>query len=96
VNWFEKHLHLTVLAAIIALFLIGMGILAFDTAWLIGIVVAFDLLFLVLLGWVLRQKGQTLWFLVALVFLWWVIFLIPNKNTVKPVIEYNYDDEPPA
>jgi len=53
-------------------------------------------LFLGLAVWVLRKKRQSLWFLFAIVVLWWVIFLLPNKNVVKPVVEYDYDDGPPA
>ena len=55
-----------------------------------------EILSLALSAWVLRRKGQTLWFLVALLLFWWLIFLIPNKNAVKPVIEYEYDDTPKA
>lgn len=93
-NWFQKHLHLTVLVAIIVWSLILLLLYAINTAFLIAMYIVGGVLFLALLGWVLQRKGQSLWFLIALLFLWWVIFLIPNKNEVKKTIEYSYDDEP--
>lgn len=93
-NWFQKHLNLTVLFAIIVWSLILLLLFVINAAFLIAMYIVGGLLFLALLAWVLRQKGQSLWFMVALLFLWWIIFLIPNKNEVKQTIQYEYDDEP--
>ena len=94
-NWFEKHLNLTALLYVIVWFAVGAPFVNHEVALAVVGIVG-EVLFLVLSAWVLRKKGQTRWFLVALVFFWWLIFLIPNKNTVRPVIEYEYDDEPKA
>ena len=94
-NWFEKHLHLTILLYIIVWFAVEIPFFGNEAA-LLGVGVIGGLLFLGLAAWVLRKKGQSLWFLFAVLVLWWVIFLFPNKNVVKPVVEYDYDDEPPA
>jgi len=93
-NWFQKHLHLSVLAAIVVWSLILLLFYAINAALLVGVYIVGGVLFLGILGWVLQRKGQTLWFLIALLFLWWIIFLIPNKNEVKETIQYEYDDQP--
>ena len=94
-NWFEKHLHLAILFFLIVWFALVAAFVNNELGLAVVGIVG-EILSLALSAWVLRRKGQTLWFLVALLLFWWLIFLIPNKNAVKPVIEYEYDDTPKA
>ena len=92
-DWFKKHLNLTALFFIIVWFAVTLAFVNHEAA-LLGVGLVGGILYLVLCGWILRRKGQSQWFLVAVFFLWWIIFLFPNKNTVKETIEYEYTDEP--
>jgi hypothetical protein len=91
-NWFEKHLHLMALFFLVAWVSIGMAFVNHEAALAI-VGITGELLFLALSAWILRRKGQSLWFLLAVLFLMWLIFLIPNKNSVRKTIEYEYPDE---
>jgi len=94
-NWFEKHLNLTALFFVIVWFAVGMAFVNHEIALAI-VGITGEVLFLLLSAWILKRKDQSRWFLVGVLFLWWLIFLFPNRNAARPTLEYEYTDEPPG
>jgi hypothetical protein len=68
INWFRRHLNWTYVLACVVWFVFNMSSNeTFDVVWWLSLIAAIS--WLVISGWVIKQKGQSLWW-ILLSWLW--------------------------
>ena len=81
-NWFRKHLHLTMELSTFIVFLFGgLLLLSNPPTWaMYAFVIVANIILMPIAAWILKEKKQSRWWLLALVFLWILIYQLENRS----------------
>lgn len=81
-NWFKRHLHLSLLFAILAGFAIAIPVISVESAILVyTYFIILQITLVCIIAWIIREKRQSMWCLLLVYWFFPAVFLLENRNT---------------